>query len=342
MAAERLPRIALPKVSPSIGALGLPLVSYAGLGAASVGALTLLNPYFQVAWHSYALVGACVGLPVASVVGQLAFLGGPGIAKAVGGEPGDARLVQLANEAADAVGVEHPHVYMVPKNEPNAFAASGLFNDKPTVAVTAGLRSLLSEPELGAVLAHEMGHLRHKDVVRNMHVAAAVAGLGGIYELGRMLLESSRRSERRKRQKKDDDSGSSVAIGLGLMAAGAASQAGAHLVRMAASRSAEFKADRAAAEVYGAESMVSALRKIEKASSSSPADLRGSTQAKAFAHMMISDGPSTPSGKDSVWRKMGNALRTHPTVDKRVAALELAAEQGHVPARARHVRGWFR
>merc|ERR1719502_564243 len=209
------------------------------------------------------MVAGFLGFPVALVVGQSAALGGPGIASAMGGKPSDdPHLIRLATEAADAVGVEHPTVFSLPNREPNAFAASGLFNDKPTVAVTDGLRSILTEAELGAVLAHEMGHLRHKDVARNMHVAAAVAGLGGIFELGKSLVRSQS-SDSKRRRSKDKDEGGGVALGLGLMAAGAVTQAGAHLVRMAASRSAEFHADRAAAEAYGARAMVSALRKIE-------------------------------------------------------------------------------
>merc|ERR1719337_762584 len=116
---------------------------------------------------------------------------------------------------------------------------------------TKGLRQKLSTTEMKAVLAHEMGHLRHRDVSRNMHIAIAAAGLGGVYEAGRFLLDSSRR--RGDKSSGDKDEGSSAGIGLALMAGGFAAQAVAHLSQLAASRSSELQADLAAAEAFGAD-----------------------------------------------------------------------------------------
>ena len=116
-------------------------------------------------------------MPFMLVVGQVLMLGGPGVAKSLGGAPTeDRRLKELAAEAAAAVGVPEPQVFEIKSSEPNAFAASGFGTRDTTVAVTTGLREILTEAELGSVLAHEMGHLRHRDVARNMHVAAAAAG----------------------------------------------------------------------------------------------------------------------------------------------------------------------
>jgi len=319
----------------------LPVASYASLAGATAGLLYALQP---LAWQSIALVGWCVGMPVAMVAGQLVFMGGAGVAKAFGGQPStDQRLINLANQAADAVGVKHPAVFEVPSREPNAFAASGFGNRDTTVAVTTGLREILSDEELGSVLAHEMGHLRHSDVARNMHVAAATAGLGGIYQVGRVLLEGSRRKSRKsssssKKEKDEGDSG--AGLGLALMAAGAATEATAHLVRLAASRSAEFKADRAAAEAYGAQTMITALRKIEEHAAKRPADLASASAGKAYAHLMISGGPAPKKKPGNFFTKALNALRTHPPVDSRVAALEAAAQAGLVPAR-RASSSWF-
>merc|ERR1719421_169715 len=100
-------------------------------------------------------------------------------------------------------------MYEVVSKEPNAFAASGFRGRDATVAITTGLREILSADELRAVLAHEMGHLRHRDVMRNVHIAAAAAGLGGIYQLGKSIMEEEERAERErkrrgtKRDKKD-------------------------------------------------------------------------------------------------------------------------------------------
>merc|ERR1719359_1683301 len=154
------------------------------------------------------LLAYTVGLPVLMTLGQLAYFGGPGVAKAMGGqESTDRRLIRLAHEAAEAVGVKAPFVYEVPSREPNAFATSGLTSKDTTVAVTTGIREVLTDNELKAVLAHEMGHLKYSDVVRNMHIAAAGAGLGGLYETGRMLLRSSDSKGSRKKKDKNEDSG---------------------------------------------------------------------------------------------------------------------------------------
>jgi len=317
--------------------LALPMLSYTTLAGATAGTIKLLG----FAWQGIALTGFSVGLPVAMILSQLAMTGGKGVAESMGGkQTEDQHLKKLAHHAASAVGVAQPTVFEIQSKEPNAFAASGLHGRDASVTVTTGLREILTDAELSAVLAHEMGHLRHRDVVRNMHVAAAAAGLGGIYEVGRSILESDRCSKKTKKKSKDGE-GSGAAVGLGLMAAGLATQATAHIVRLMASRSAELKADRAAAEAYGTQAMISALRKIDQQASRRPADLRHGKNAKAFTHAMISDGPTpvaaaSSGGGGGVMRalgRLGEALRTHPTLDKRVAALQQAEANGEVPAR---------
>merc|ERR1719502_755135 len=275
------------------------------------------------------------------VLSPVLMSGGQGIAKSLGGVPTqDEKLIAIADEAAAGVGVKPPHVYELASKEPNAFAASGLFNGDTTVAVTKGLIEILSDEEIGAVLAHEMGHLRHRDVVRNMHVAAAAAGLGGLYDVGRSLLRSERRASSSSKKKKDEGSG--AGLGVALMAAGLATEAAAHLIRLAASRSAELRADRAAAEAFGASSLISALKKISQHAARRPADLRGGKTAKAFAHLMISDGPTTRrSGFLRVLSKIGESLRTHPTLETRVAALEKAEQEGLVPSRRPGSQSWW-
>jgi len=265
-------------------------------------------------------------------------LGGSGVAKAMGGTPTEDRQLQaLAAEAAAAVGVSAPKVFEVVSAEPNAFAASGISGSSDTtVAVTSGLREILTDNELAAVLAHEMGHLKNRDVMRNMHVAAAAAGFGGVYETGRWLLDSSSRKNR-KRGDKDGDGG--AGLGMALMGAGLACQGVAHLLRLAASRTSELRADRAAAEAFGAQSLITALKKIDRHAALRPADLsRG--RGSAYSHLMISDGPSPASprprnragGGFARWfGKLSTALRTHPSLQTRVEALEKAAADGLVP-----------
>lgn len=290
-------------------------------------------------------------VPVASLGAQLLlFGGGTALAKRMGGVPAGSRLQGYAREAAEAVGVPPPkNVYEIRSNEPNAFAA-GIWHDDTTVAVTSGLTELLSERELKAVLAHEMGHLRHRDVSRNMQVAVAAAGIGGVYEAGRIILDiSSRnaRSEEKSKKSKDEKGDGLASAGMTLMVAGLGTKGLAHLLRLGASRRAELAADRAAAEAFGADSLISALRKINEGAKHHK-DLRESSTGRQLAFAMISDGHSPHEGKVTwrtqsplsqpeglTWSKVSKAfskvLRTHPPIDERVEALERAAASGLVP-----------
>lgn len=344
----KTPTTTLPVVIESIG---LPAAAYAGLAGTTLGAFKLMVAGTTASSASLPIgfLGFSIGIPVALTTGMLAFQGGPGVAKRMGGVPADDNLVYLSRRAAEAIGVHPPqHVFEIPANEPNAFAASGFGSKSTTVAVTTGLRKLLTQDELLAVLAHEMGHLRHRDVARNMHVAIASAGLGGIYEAGRMLLDSSSRRSREGKKDKDGkkEDGSGAGIGLSLMGLGLASQGVAHLVQMGASRGAELRADRAAAEACGADSLIRALRKIDASAAKQPADLRKSSAGKKMAFAMISDGPSAQaSGRDVAgskasqpgWRRalgrISQALRTHPPLEARISALEEAVANGEVRAR---------
>lgn len=328
----------------------LPVLSYAGLASVTAGALHLVQPFLT--GQGVALVGGCVAVPAGFVLLQLLLMGGSGVAKHMGGVPADASLTALAHDAAAAVGVPPPcHVFEIARREPNAFAASGLFgSSQTTVAVTSGLRGALTTRELQAVLAHEMGHLRHNDVARNMHVAVAAAGLGGIYKAGRILLDASLRSDKKEsKSEKDKNEGGGAALGLALMAGGLGAQAVAHLAQLAASRGSELQADRAAAEAYGADALISALRKIDAAAARAPADLRASGAAAGLmAHAMISGGPSDSSSASAATAtsgadggvgflgRLGRMLSTHPPTSARVQALENAAAAGLVPASARH------
>lgn len=326
----------------------LPALGYTTLGAVSIGAAHLIRPY--LAWKGLALVGGCVGLPIAMLVAQFEQMGGIGVAKALGGKPAPPHIVALAAEAAKSVGSPTPaNVFIImDKKEPNALA-TGLRSKDATVAVTSGLVSILNDRELKAVLAHEMGHLKNHDVNRNMHVAVATVGLGGIFEAGRYLLRS-----RRYQSKKEDKQDNTAAIGVGLMAAGLASQSLAHLLRLGASRSAELRADAAAAEAFGADALISALTKISSYGARHD-DLRTSAAGRAYAFAMISGVPSdgegaapssswlswasttankppssAPKSKGGWWQRAQKMLRTHPGLEERVQSLESLVESGDV------------
>lgn len=286
-------------------------------------------------------MGTCIGLPVAVAAVQMHRLGGAGVAKSLGGTPAPSRVVALTHEAAQAVGVSPPaNVYVIDKAEPNAFAA-GLSSASSTVAVTDGLLNILTDNEVRAVLAHEMGHIAHRDVQRNMHVLLATAGLGGLYEAGRFILRSGGGKKKRRSNKKSDGSAS---LGFTLMAAGTGAQVAAHLLRLGASRTAELRADHEAAAAFGATPLISALRKIDK-HAARHSDLRSSTVGRQMAFTMISNGASQPLVAHSAptnslsttigraFRSLKRVLHTHPDLNERIAALESAVESGAVRGR---------
>ena len=158
----------------------------------------------------------------------------------------------------------------------------------------------------------------------NMHAAIAVAGLGGIYELGRMLSYSDR-------DRDSDDEGGATSLALLLMVGGAATRILAHLLQLSISRGAEYDADRVAAELCGADAMISALSKIEKHSATAPRDRALAARGGAFAHAYISNGASDQpkeetNGLQGAWDKVMRLWSTHPSTADRIAALRRADE----------------
>lgn len=300
-------------------------LTYLGVGGATAGLGLLAS--VAAGPGAAAIVAGSVALPLVVSLVEFMVLGGPRIARIMGGEPADTYLATLVRGVAHDASLSSPaHIFEIPTKEMNAFAA-GMFLRDSTVAVTSGLRAALSEQELKAVIAHEMGHLRHSDVARNMHLAAAAAGLGGLYQGGRALLRSSSS----KGSKKKDDSGSAVALGVGMMAAGLGAQTCAHLIRLGLGRGAEFAADRVAAELYGPDALVSALRKIETRGAAAKRDSLG-VRGNAFAHLFIAPEPGAAPDTHKTrvaerkpwwsWQRLGKLLSTHPSMEERVDALQ--------------------
>lgn len=367
----------------------LPALAYVSLGGTTALALLLVVPLLSAPTGG-SLVACAVGLPAASLALQLLDPQNDFI-KDEGGVPADAQLVALAREAALAVGVAPPKaVYLLPAREPNAFACG--LRSNTAVGVTAGLVDSLSTDELRAVLAHEMGHLKHRDVARNTHVAIAAAGLGGVYHAGQQLLRRAKEmeDERKQRQaarlleatrrraeaggtdaaaaaeaeasaqaKEDEEAqaqeGALHGAGWLLIVGGAGMQAVAHLLRLAASRVMELSADLAAAEAYGASSLISALRKIHEQSGQHD-DLRSSALGASLSHAMISGGPAVRAEAEDAapshledpeealafqWLdrmvqpfvQLGvRLLSTHPPLDVRVDALRSSGRTEPAPA----------
>lgn len=160
----------------------------------------------------------------------------------------DPELVALVRQLADAADLPMPRVYLLPTEQPNAFA-TGRNPDHSAVAVTRGLLAILSRDELAGVIAHELAHIQNRDTL-TMTVTATMAG--AIAMMGNMFMFSGNR---------DRPGGALGGILAMLLAPLAAS-----LVQMAISRTREYEADRRGAEIMGKPlALASALAKIANA-----------------------------------------------------------------------------
>merc|ERR1719331_2552499 len=219
------------------------------------------------------------------------------IAKAMGGfESNDAALRDMigAIHERSGLGGEVPRVYIIPSDEPNAFAAG---TKASVVAVTTGLLDLLTPRELRAVLAHEIGHVRNRDMARSLGAGCMVAGLGFAMTIGDMLMQGERRDRRRKKSKKDDkDDGGLGSLGLILYVFGAITQAMGTILRMMHSRTAEYAADAFAKSIGAGADLASALEKLEASHATVKRDEKTlGLASNAFAASYIDNPPERDS-----------------------------------------------
>lgn len=206
-------------------------------------------------------------------------------------------LHAMVHRLSTAAGVPMPKVYILPSESPNAFA-TGRNPQHAAVAVTQGILRILAPDELEGVLAHEMAHVKNRDILIGT-VAATLAG--AVMMLARFAQFAAIFGGGRDRE---------GGGGLGLIAMAILAPIGAMLVQMAVSRSREYQADASGARFCGRpESLARALGKIAGASKrTAPIEATPAT-----AHMFIL---SPLSGKG-----MMSLFSTHPPVEKRVEKL---------------------
>jgi heat shock protein HtpX len=191
------------------------------------------------------------------------------------------------------MGLPMPRVYVIPDASPNAFA-TGRNPSHAAVAATEGILQALDIDELTAVLAHELSHVRHRDILTSS-VAATLAA--AIMMVARMSFFFGGRNDR--------ESSSPIGGVLMLVLAPIA----ALLIQMAISRSREYAADAGAADVVGSpDALVRALRKIDAIARRVPLDANPAT-----AHLFIVQ-PFTGQSLMSLFA-------THPPMEKRIQAL---------------------
>ena len=208
-------------------------------------------------------------------------------------------LHQITARLAQRAGLPMPKVYIIPDQSPNAFA-TGRNPSHAAVAATEGILRLLDEREIEGVLAHELAHVKHRDILISSvaaTMAAAIMMVARMAQFAAMFGGGSR----------DDREGGSNPIAL--LATVILAPIAAMLIQAAISRSREFGADRGGAEIAGTPyGLVDALKKLEFASKRIPMDANPAT-----AHMFIMK-PFSVHG-------MLSLFSTHPPTEARVRAL---------------------
>jgi heat shock protein HtpX len=200
-------------------------------------------------------------------------------------------------ELAQRAGLPMPRVYLIDEAQPNAFA-TGRNPENAAVAATTGILKLLSAREIRGVMAHELAHVRHRDILIST-ISATMAG--AISALARFAMFSGRRN-----------SGGRSANPLVALLASLA----AMLIQMAISRAREFEADRGGAEISGdPDALADALGKIDGYARGIP--MIAAEEHPATAQMMIMN-PLRGGG-------IAHLFSTHPPTKERVARLRALA-----------------
>ncbi|HAA65381.1 MAG TPA: protease HtpX [Acidimicrobiaceae bacterium] len=203
----------------------------------------------------------------------------------------------IMKELCDLSGQPMPRIYVSPDPQPNAFA-TGRNPANAAVCVTEGLIQHLSWTEIRGVLAHEMAHIKNRDILIGSVAAAIAMAISFVANMAQfaMIFGGNR----------DRDRNPLVDLLLIIVAPIAAA-----LIQMAISRSREYQADRTAARMIGdGEPLAAALEKLDMASRSIPS-LANANQAQMYIANPL-------AGRQMAFRKM---FTTHPPMDERIARL---------------------
>ncbi len=208
------------------------------------------------------------------------------------------RVYGVVERLAQKIGIPTPRIYVIPTDSPNAFA-TGRNPSHASVAVTQGILNLLNDEELEGVLAHELGHVRNRDILISS-IAATIAGaITYLAQMGRfaMIFGGMDRDNR--------DRGGGFAALLMLILAPIA----AMLIQLAVSRSREYEADASGAHYTGNPyALASALAKLDAYSRRIPMMANPST-----AHLFIV--------QPLLGVNFGSLFSTHPPIAKRIERL---------------------
>jgi heat shock protein HtpX len=213
-------------------------------------------------------------------------------------------LLHLVRQLAGQAGLPMPKVYIVEAEQPNAFA-TGRNPEHAAICVTSGLLARVSQEELAGVVAHELGHVKHRDTL-TMTITATIAGAVSMLANFALFFGGGRRG---------------VLGFAGLLLVSILAPLAAMLVQMAISRSREFDADREGAEISGRPLwLASALQKIDRAAAAT--DNPEAAANPATAHMFIVN-PLHGGG-------LSGLFASHPSTQERIARLQAMAGQAAV------------
>jgi heat shock protein HtpX len=216
-------------------------------------------------------------------------------------------LHAMVERLSARAGIPKPRVHIIDSPHANAFA-TGRSPEKGAIAVTTGLLRLLDRDEVEGVVAHELAHIRNRDTLI-MTITATLAGAIGMLGNFAMMLGGSQ------------DRPNPIALIIAMIVAPFA----AMIVQMAISRTREYGADRAAAEISGRPlALASALAKLSSRAERVPSEV--ANRDPAVAHLYIVH-PAISGGRDSLFS-------THPNPENRIAALQAMAgpDGGSPPA----------
>jgi heat shock protein HtpX len=283
-------------------------VKTAVLLAAIGGLLVLVGQYFG--GTSGAIIGLVLGLLFAG--GSYWFSDKLAI-KASRAQPISEQeapdLYRVVRDLSMRASLPMPRLYMIPAEQPNAFA-SGRNPKHAVVAVTEGITKLLKEDELRGVLAHELAHIRHRDILISSVVAAVAMGITFIARMamwGAMFGMGG----------SDDDEGGG---GFGLLIMAILAPIAAFIIQMAVSRSREFEADRGGAEIAGgAEPLARALEKLHEGSKQLPMHVNPAMEQAFIVNPL--------TGRQANFAKF---FMTHPPVEERIARLRQPLAAGRI------------
>ncbi len=207
-------------------------------------------------------------------------------------------VYEIVRRLSNRAKIPMPDIYLTPSEQPNAFA-TGRNPNNAAIAVTQGIRKLLSKEELEGVIAHEMAHIKNRDTLISTVVAVMAGVLTFLSRIGRFRMIFGGRSR--------NDEGGAAAI-LRIVAIILAPIA-AILIKLAVSRSREYVADETGARISGdPKKLASALQKMQNQVNAKPMEVN-----EATSHMFILN-PLSGEG-------LTKLFSTHPPLEERIERL---------------------